>query len=188
MARVAERAAVAPTRTSYRHALQFIRVFWLTAWTTSPGVLPRRLEALHDELALLILPDRRPSQRYPRAVKIKMRTTRANVRNVGGIALSDRIGARGRSRLARTCGPSMADDSSTVHRIAARRRRRDVPGGCVAIARAASWVRWAANGPPSETSRALRPRPCGSAGTAGPSCCPRRLRGTTVAPCSGGRD
>jgi len=72
MARVAERAAVAPTRTSYRHALQFIRVFWLTAWTTSPGVLPRRLEALHDELALLILPDRRPSQRYPRAVKIKM--------------------------------------------------------------------------------------------------------------------
>ena len=72
MARVAERAAIAPTRTSYRHALQFIRVFWLTAWTTSPGVPPRRLEALHDELALLILPDRRPSQRYPRAVKIKM--------------------------------------------------------------------------------------------------------------------
>ena len=53
MARVAARAGVAPTRVSYRHALQFIRLFWLTAWTTSPGVLPRRLEALHDELALL---------------------------------------------------------------------------------------------------------------------------------------
>jgi len=72
MAQVADRAGVAPTRISYRHALQFIRVFWLTAWTTSPGVLPRRLEALHDELALLILPERRPKRRYPRAVKIKM--------------------------------------------------------------------------------------------------------------------
>lgn len=72
MARVAERAGVVPTRISFRHALQFIRLFWLTAWTTSPGVLPRRLEALHDELALLILPERRPKRRYPRAVKIKM--------------------------------------------------------------------------------------------------------------------
>jgi hypothetical protein len=72
MAQVADRAGVAPTRISYRHALQFIRVFWLTAWTTSPGVLPRRLEALHDELALLILPERRPQRRFPRAVKIKM--------------------------------------------------------------------------------------------------------------------
>src|SRR5712692_2296752 len=72
MARVAERAGVAPTRISFRHALQFIRLFWLTAWTTSPGVLPRRLEALRDELALLILPERRPQRRYPRAVKIKM--------------------------------------------------------------------------------------------------------------------
>jgi hypothetical protein len=71
MARVAERAGVAPTRVSYRHALQFIRLFWLTAWTTSPGVLPRRLDALHDELALLLLPDRRP-RHYPRTVKIKM--------------------------------------------------------------------------------------------------------------------
>ncbi len=72
MARVAERAGVAPTRISFRHALQFIRLFWLTAWTASPGVLPRRLEALHDELALLILPARRSHRRYPRAVKIKM--------------------------------------------------------------------------------------------------------------------
>ncbi len=69
---VAERAGVAPTRISFRHALQFIRLFWLTAWTASPGVLPRRLEALHDELALLILPARRSHRRYPRAVKIKM--------------------------------------------------------------------------------------------------------------------
>ena len=72
MARVAERAGVVPTRVSYRHALQFIRLFWLTAWTISPGTLPRRLDALHDELALLILPERRPKRRSPRAVKIKM--------------------------------------------------------------------------------------------------------------------
>jgi hypothetical protein len=71
MARVAHEAHVAPTRISFRHALNFIRVFWLTGWLASPGVLPRRLAALQHELKLLILPERRP-RRYPRAVKIKM--------------------------------------------------------------------------------------------------------------------
>jgi hypothetical protein len=73
MARVAENARVAPTRISYRHALHLIRIFWLTAWETSPGVLPRRLDALDAELALLILPKRR-SRTYPRMVKLKMST------------------------------------------------------------------------------------------------------------------
>jgi hypothetical protein len=72
MERVAERAAVSPRRISYRHSLMLIRNFWLvTAWIASPGVLPKRLEALHHELALLILPPRR-SRTFPRAVKIKM--------------------------------------------------------------------------------------------------------------------
>jgi hypothetical protein len=71
MARVAQRAGVAPTRISYRHAVNFIRVFWLTAHFISPGALPRRLDGLHNELALLILPPRR-ARRFPRAVKIKM--------------------------------------------------------------------------------------------------------------------
>ena len=71
-ARVATGAAVAPQRISYRHALMLIRNFWLTAWLAPPGVLPRRLEALHDELALLLLPPRRSQRRFPRAVKIKM--------------------------------------------------------------------------------------------------------------------
>jgi hypothetical protein len=71
MARVAAHAEVPPARISFRHALNFIRVFWLTGWLASPGVLPRRLAALQDELKLLILPPRRP-RRYPRAVKIKM--------------------------------------------------------------------------------------------------------------------
>jgi hypothetical protein len=72
MARVAERAQVPPRRISYRHALMLIRNFWLTAWLAPPGVLPRRLEALHDEIALLVLPPRRSERRFPRAVKIKM--------------------------------------------------------------------------------------------------------------------
>jgi hypothetical protein len=72
MQQVAQRAAVAPTRISFRHALLLLRGFWqLTAWIASPGNLPRRLDDLHHELALLILPPRRP-RRYPRVVKIKM--------------------------------------------------------------------------------------------------------------------
>jgi hypothetical protein len=72
MAHVAARAEVAPQRISYRHTLMLIRNFWLAAWLAPPGVLPRRLEALHDELALLLLPPRRSQRRFPRAVKIKM--------------------------------------------------------------------------------------------------------------------
>ena len=72
MQHVAQRQRVAPSRISFRHTLLLVRNFWqLTAWLTSPGNLPRRLEGLHQELALLILPPRRP-RRYPRAVKIKM--------------------------------------------------------------------------------------------------------------------
>ena len=71
MERVARRASVSPWRISYRHALMLIRNFWVTAWLASPGVLPRRLDALQEELGLLILPRRRP-RIYPRAVKIKM--------------------------------------------------------------------------------------------------------------------
>ena len=61
----------APVRLSYRYALLAVRAFWHAAWDTSPGILPRRLEALLDELARFVLPERRP-RRYPRAVKIKM--------------------------------------------------------------------------------------------------------------------
>ena len=72
MARVAARAQLPPRRISYRHTLMLIRNFWLTAWLSPPGVLPRRLAALHDEIALLLLPPRRSERRFPRAVKIKM--------------------------------------------------------------------------------------------------------------------
>ena len=72
MQRVATRADIAPRRISYRHALMLIRNFWLTASLAPPGVLSRRLETLHDELALLLVPPRRSQRRFPRAVKIKM--------------------------------------------------------------------------------------------------------------------
>jgi hypothetical protein len=71
MADVARRAGVLPTQISYRHTLHFVRAFWISAWFASPGALPKRLQALHDEVALLLLPPRRPRS-YPRAVKIKM--------------------------------------------------------------------------------------------------------------------
>lgn len=72
MARVAGRAEVPPQRISYRHTLMLIRNFWLAAWLAQPGVVPRLLEALHAEIALLLLPPRRSQRRFPRAVKIKM--------------------------------------------------------------------------------------------------------------------
>jgi len=71
MAEVARRAGVLPNQISYRHTLHFVRAFWLGAWFASPGVLPKRLQALYHELPLLLLPARR-NRTYPRAVKIKM--------------------------------------------------------------------------------------------------------------------
>jgi len=68
---VARRAAVLPNQISYRHTLHFVRAFWISAWLASPGVLPKRLQSLYDELPLLLLPPRR-NRAYPRAVKIKM--------------------------------------------------------------------------------------------------------------------
>lgn len=72
MQHVAQRQQLAPARISFRHTLLLLRSFWqVTAWSPSPGNLPRRLDELHQEVALLVLPPRRP-RRYPRAVKIKM--------------------------------------------------------------------------------------------------------------------
>jgi hypothetical protein len=71
MAEVARRAGVLPNQISYRHTLHFVRAFWISAWFASPGVLPKRLLTLYDELPLLLLPPRR-DRASPRAVKIKM--------------------------------------------------------------------------------------------------------------------
>jgi hypothetical protein len=71
MLHVADKLQLPPSRISYRHALMLIRTFLLSAWLASPGVLPKRLQTLHEELSLLVLPERR-ARGYPRVVKIKM--------------------------------------------------------------------------------------------------------------------
>jgi hypothetical protein len=71
MSRAAPRAGLSPLRLSYRHAVLLMRSFWHTAWLSPPGTLPRHLDQLLEQLALLVIPERR-ARRYPRAVKIKM--------------------------------------------------------------------------------------------------------------------
>lgn len=71
MARAALKAGVAPNRMSFRNSLLQIRAFLLMAWSDKPGTLPRLYGDLLQELALLVLPERR-QRRYPRVVKIKM--------------------------------------------------------------------------------------------------------------------
>lgn len=73
MERAARKLKLPPTRISFRHSLMLIRTFLLvTAWASNPANLPRRLEDLHTEVALLVLPERRRQRSYPRAVKVKM--------------------------------------------------------------------------------------------------------------------
>ena len=71
MARVAGQLEVSPLRISYRTSLLLIRTLWLSAWVVAAGRLPQYLEQLTGDMALLVLPARRPRS-YPRAVKIKM--------------------------------------------------------------------------------------------------------------------
>ena len=75
MLQVATQLNLPPSRISFRHSLMLIRNFLVSAWLASPGVLPKRLAALHKEVALLVLPARRP-RCYAREVKIKMSTFR----------------------------------------------------------------------------------------------------------------
>ena len=73
MERAAETLRLPPTRISFRHSLLLVRTFLLvTAWASNPANLPRRLEDLHTEVGLLVLPERRRQRSYPRAVKVKM--------------------------------------------------------------------------------------------------------------------
>jgi len=69
MARAAPRAGVPPLRLSYWHAVLLLRGFWHSAWYLPPATLPRHLDTLLHQLALLVIPERRP-RRYPRAVKL----------------------------------------------------------------------------------------------------------------------
>jgi hypothetical protein len=74
MERTADELGVDPTRISFVAALTLIRNAWLI-WSTpplAPGRIPDGLLDLRRSLKLLLLPERRPTRSYPRAVKIKL--------------------------------------------------------------------------------------------------------------------
>lgn len=72
MERLAEEAKVEPTSISFVVSLHLIRDEWLLSTFATPGAIPRHLKKLRENLRRLLLPPRRSSRRYPRAVKIKM--------------------------------------------------------------------------------------------------------------------
>jgi hypothetical protein len=74
MERAATEAGVEPRRISFVNALSLIRTAWIV-WSTpplAPGRIPEGLLDLRRQLGHLLLPERRPERKYPRAVKIKM--------------------------------------------------------------------------------------------------------------------
>jgi len=72
MERTADDLGVEPTKISFVSALRIVCDTWSWCALASPGALPARLKTMRDLFSRLVLPDRRRSRRYPRAVKIKM--------------------------------------------------------------------------------------------------------------------
>lgn len=71
MESIAKEADVEPTRISFVEALRLMRDEWEWLSVTSPGAIPKRLEAMRRNVKRYLLPPRRP-RRFPRVVKIKM--------------------------------------------------------------------------------------------------------------------
>ena len=59
-------------RISFRSSLLWIRNFWIMAWHSTPGAIPRHLGEFRSTLNALVIPERRSERQYPRHVKIKM--------------------------------------------------------------------------------------------------------------------
>lgn len=72
MAIVAENAEVSPVRISFTQVLNQLIGEWRGYGFMTPGVIPKHYQRLREDLAIWILPERRPDREYPRAVKIKM--------------------------------------------------------------------------------------------------------------------
>jgi hypothetical protein len=62
MQRVADEAAVPPTRISFVGVYRMICEEWLWSAIASPGAIPRRLQELRKNIARFILPDRRETR------------------------------------------------------------------------------------------------------------------------------
>ena len=69
---VARREAVAPQRMSFTGCLLLVQNFFLASPRAAPGIIPKFLAGLDDDMAALVLPERRRARRVPRQVKIKM--------------------------------------------------------------------------------------------------------------------
>ena len=74
MERVAAEANVAPTRISFVEAVLMIKetISAMRGRTLALGTIPQRLTRLRQRLKRLVLPERRTTRSYPRAVKVKM--------------------------------------------------------------------------------------------------------------------
>src|SRR4051794_29118301 len=60
------------SRISLIAAMRFIRDELLRFGVASPGAIPAKLQRMRDNVLRIVLPERRSSRVYPRAVKIKM--------------------------------------------------------------------------------------------------------------------
>lgn len=69
MEKIAGEAKVEPTRISFIVSFRFIRDEWLWCALGTPGTIPKKLHKLRQTLSYFILPPRRSSRRYERAVK-----------------------------------------------------------------------------------------------------------------------
>lgn len=72
MQAIANEAGVEPVRISFLEAVRFIRTEWEWCAIASPGSIPKKLRDMRACIRRYILPPRRSSRRFPRAVKVKM--------------------------------------------------------------------------------------------------------------------
>jgi hypothetical protein len=72
MQRIAADLGVRPTQISFVAALRLICETWAWCAIASPGAIPTRLRTMREIFPRLVLPDRRTTRQYPRAVKLKM--------------------------------------------------------------------------------------------------------------------
>ena len=72
MQRTAAELRVRPMQISFVAALRLVCETWSWCALASPGAIPARLNTMRELFPRLVLPDRRPTRSYPRAVKLKM--------------------------------------------------------------------------------------------------------------------
>ena len=72
MERIADEAAVKPTRISFALVHRMICNEFLWCSISSPGAIPRHLRELRDDILRFVLPKRRVGRAYRREVKVKM--------------------------------------------------------------------------------------------------------------------